>query len=383
MATPIKAGLPHVDYYAPGFRVEIDGEQLSPATNGDILNLSVKMDLTQMASFDMTVANIATFRSAREVFKYSDGDRFDIGRQVHIKMGYADALLSMINGQITSVAPKFPQAGAPTLTVSGQDGMFKLKNNRPETAQSIQYLDMRDSEIAIEIAVRNKLDYVVQESAPIHHEVIQRMTDDATFLKERAARIDFDCHIVTDARTNEATLFFVKPADGREGTRPTTFAYRWGENLLSFTPTINLSDQVASVTVHGWDPDTKLPIVAKAGPEDLPKQANSGESGESGPQMAQRTQAGKQDVVVDAPVASQEEAAVLARSLLLHRAYKFITASGQVIGKPELRPGHSLELSGLGRFDGAYYVTRVEHQIDQNGYLTTFEARRMLHRRST
>ncbi|MCI0432652.1 MAG: type IV secretion protein Rhs [Gemmatimonadetes bacterium] len=378
MAVTLQSGLPHVDYYAPRFRVEIDGEQLSPQTNGDILSLSVKMDLEQMASFDMTVANIATFRSASEVFKYSDGDRFDIGRQVHIKMGYADALLSMINGQITSVAPKFPQSGPPTLTVSGQDGMFKLKDKRPEESQQIQYIDHRDSDIAMAIADRNNLHFVVDQSDPIHLEVIQRMTDDATFLKERAARIDFDCHIVTDSQSGEATLFFVKPTDGREGKGQTSFAYRWGENLLSFTPTINLSDQVASVTVHGWDPDTKAPIVAKAGPDDLPKQADSGESG---PQIAQRTQAGKQDVVVDAPVTSQEEAAVLARSLLLRRAYKFITASGQIIGKPELRPGHNLELSGLGRFDGSYYVTRVEHQIDQNGYLTTFEARRMWHRR--
>lgn len=378
MAATLKPGLPHVDYYAPRFRVEIDGEQLAPQTNGDVLSLSVKMDLEQMASFDMTVANVATFRNAAEVFKYSDGDRFDIGRQVHIKMGYADALLSMINGQITSVAPKFPQSGPPTLTVSGQDGMFKLKDKRPEESQQIQYIDHRDSDIAMAIADRNNLHFVVDESDPIHHEVIQRMTDDATFLKERAARIDFDCHIVTDSQSGEATLFFVKPTDGRAGERQTSFAYRWGENLLSFTPTINLSDQVASVTVRGWDPDTKAPIVAKAGPDDLPKQPDSGESG---PQIAQRTQAGKQDVVVDAPVTSQEEAAVLARSLLLRRAYKFITASGQIIGKPELRPGHNLDLSGLGRFDGSYYVTRVEHQIDQNGYLTTFEARRMLHKR--
>lgn len=380
MATSLKAGLPHVDYYAPRFRVEIDGEQLAPATNGDVLTLNVKMDLDQMASFDMTVANTATFRSAREVFKYSDGDRFDIGRQVHIKMGYADALMSMINGQITSVAPKFPTAGTPTLTVSGQDGMFKLKDKRPDADDAIQYqyIDMRDSEIAVVIAERNNLRCIVNESTPIQREVIQRMTDDATFLKERAARIDYDCHIVTDAQSGEATLFFIKPTDGREGTRPTSFAYRWGETMLSFTPTINLSDQVASVTVHGWDPDTKTPIVAKAGPDDLPKQLDEGESG---PQIAKRTQAGKQDVVVDAPVTSQEEAAVLARSLLLNRAYQFITATGQVIGKPEMRPGHNLDLSGLGRFDGAYYVTGVEHQIDQNGYLTTFTARRMLHRR--
>ena len=86
-------------------------------------------------------------------------------------------------------------------------------------------------------------------------------------------------------------------------------------------------------------------------------------------------------MVVDAPVTSQEEAAVLARSLLLRRAYKLVTANGQVIGKPEMRPGHNLNLSGLGRFDGSYYVTRVEHQINQERLPDHVEARRMLHRR--
>ncbi len=377
MAATLPSGLPHVDYYAPGFRVEIDGKQLAPQTNGDILSLSVKMDLEQMTSFDMTVANVATFKSAREVFKYSDGDRFDIGRRVHIKMGYADALLSMVTGQITSVAPKFPQSGSPTLTVSGQDGMFRLKDRRPEEGESIQYLDKQDWEIAEVIAQRNNLRANVTRAGPMHHEVIQRMTDDATFLKERAARIDFDCHVLTDPVSGEATLHFVKPNDGRGGGRIEAFELRWGENLLHFTPTINLSEQVASVTVHGWDPETKLPIVAQAGPDDLPQQPDAGESG---PRVAERTQSGKQDVVVDAPVASQQEAFELARSLLLKRAYRFITGSGQIIGKPELRPGHSLSMSGLGRFDGAYYVTRVEHQIDSSGYLTTFETRRMYHK---
>jgi phage protein D len=369
-------GLPHVDYYAPAFRVEIDGEQLAPATNGDVLSLSVKMDIEQMTSFEMTVANIATFRSASQTFKYSDGDQFDIGRQVHIKMGYADGLLSMITGQITSVSPKFPQQGPPTLTVSGQDGLFKLKDRKPEDGEQIQYLGMHDWEIAENIAQRNNLRVVVTREGPMHQEVIQRMTDDATFLKERAARIDFDCHVLTDPESGEATLHFVKPTDGRAGAIE-SFAYRWGQDLLHFTPTINMSDQVGSVTVHGWDPDTKAPIVATAGPDDLPRQPDAGESG---PEAAARTQSGKQDVVVDAPVANHQEAFELARSLLLQRAYRFITAAGQVIGKPELRPGHNLELSGLGRFDGSYYVTKVEHQIDANGYLTSFEARKIVHR---
>lgn len=368
-------GLPSVDYYAPAFRVEIDGEQLSPATNGDIQSLSVKMDIEQMTSFEMKVANIATFRNARETFKYSDGDRFDIGRQVHIKMGYADGLLSMLTGQITSVAAQFPQQGSPTVIVSGMDGLFRMKDRKPADGEQIQYLDMHDWEIAEAIALRNNLRAVVTREGPMHHEVIQRMTDDATFLKERAARIDFDCHVLTDPISGEATLHFVKPTDGRDGAMD-SFAYRWGQDLLHFTPTVNMSDQVSSVTVHGWDPDTKAPIVATAGPDDLPQPSGAGESG---PQAAARTQAGKQDVVVDAPVANHQEAFDLARSLLLQRAYRFITAAGQVIGKPELRPGHNLELSGLGRFNGSYYVTKVEHRIDSSGYLTSFDARKIVH----
>ncbi|MGI9301123.1 MAG: phage late control D family protein [Gammaproteobacteria bacterium] len=376
----LNSGLPHVDYYAPGFRVEIDGEQLAPATNGDVLSLGVKMDIEQMTSFELTVANTATADRVDTTFKYSDGNHFDIGRQVHVKMGYADRLVSMITGQITSIAPKFPQTGTPTLTVSGQDGLFRLKDRRPDAGETIQYINKTDWEIAEVIAQRNKLQVNVTREGPTHAEVVQRITDDGTFLKERAARIDFDCYVLTDPATSKSTLHFVRPSDGRDGTPVESYALRWGENLISFTPTINLSDQVANVTVRGWDPATKQVIIGQAGPDDLPKQPDRGDSG---PSAAARTQQGKQDVVVDAPVTSHQEAFELARSLLLRRAYQFITGSGQIIGRPELRPGHNLTLSGLGRFNGTYYVTRVGHQINGSGYLTSFEARRMYHKEST
>src|SRR5688572_33478108 len=105
-----RSGLPHTDYYAPSFRVEIDGQQLSPQTNGDVLSLKVKMDIDNMTSFELSIANSLdpTTREARATsdgFKYSDSQTFDPGRQVHIKMGYADRLVSMVMGQITSLSP--------------------------------------------------------------------------------------------------------------------------------------------------------------------------------------------------------------------------------------------------------------------------------------
>ena len=74
---------------------------------------------------------------------------------------------------------------------------------------------------------------------------------------------------------------------------------------------------------------------------------------------------------------SKEEAKALAVSLLRERAYEFLQATGQAIGLPDMRPGDNVVIKGIGkRFSGQYYVTKVEHTIGNNGYLTGFDVRR-------
>jgi phage protein D len=76
-------------------------------------------------------------------------------------------------------------------------------------------------------------------------------------------------------------------------------------------------------------------------------------------------------------VSSAQEARDLAISLLRERAYEYITGSGQVIGLPDLRPGDNVELDGLGkRFNGTYYVLKVEHTLGTSGYQTRFDVRK-------
>ena len=56
---------------------------------------------------------------------------------------------------------------------------------------------------------------------------------------------------------------------------------------------------------------------------------------------------------------------------------EFITGSGKVIGLPDLRPSDNLSLSGLGkRFNGLYYVKKVEHTMGGSGYTTQFDVRK-------
>lgn len=368
-----KSGLPAVDYYAPDFRLEVEGVKLDPTTHGDVIELKVVMDMDNMASFDFTINN---WDDARIAFKYSETDSFDVGRRVHVLMGYGGKLLSMVSGQIATMSPHFPDSGAPTLTVGGLDGMFRLRDRKPAEGETTKYVNKTDSEIAEYIATRNGLKPKVDKTDVKYPEVVQKNQDDATFLMERAKRIDFDCYVRTDPISGEGTLHFVKPKDGRDASAIRVYTFVWGESLISFQPTINLSRQVGKITVRGWDQRLKQAIVATADAKDLPN-AGKKTGGKSGPEEAAKSMEGKHDVVVDAQVSTQDEARRLAVALLAERAAQYITGTAESIGLPDLRPGDNVEMKGLGkRFDGPYYVTNVEHVINESGYRTKFSVRR-------
>jgi phage protein D len=376
-----RSGLP-TDYYAPDFRLVIENQELPEATKGDVLEVKVVMDLDNMTSAELTINN---WDDEKYAFKYSDFKTFDIGNRVHVQLGYADRLVSMMRGQIASVSPRFPESGPPTMQVTVLDGMLRLRDAKPVEADEKRHLDVFDWEIAQRVAERNGLILEVVKKGPRHELVVQMNESDARFLKDRARRIDFDVYITTEVTKNpvsgeetlEETLHFMPPTDGRDDRPIRVYKLVWGESLIDFTPSINLSRQVVSVTVQGWSQRTKEQITATATADNLPP----GPPGAlSGPQAAARVnrRTKKPELMVETPVYSEDEARELALSTLLERAYEFSTGSGRVIGLPDLRPGDNIELAGLGeRFSDTYYVQRVEHTLGGSGFTTQFEGRRL------
>lgn len=359
------------DFYAPRFVVKVEGQPLSAEQVADVLTCKVTTDINNLTSFDLAINN---WDPETLALKYVDTDKFFVGKRISIAMGYADELVEMMTGLITSMTPRFPESGPPSMSVAGQDDMIRLKGRKPGPNDRKRFPLMHDWEIAQEIARRNNLECVVTKEGPQHVEVIQKNQDDATFLMERAKRIDFDCFIRTDIEKNESVLHFTKPKDKRDGSALKAWVFNWGENLIEFSPRLTIAHQVAKVTVRGWDAMKKEVIEFTADASKLP---NAGEGGTTGPELVARALGGKQDMVVDAPVQSQEEAEKLAVSLLTEKAYGFVTGSGRCIGLPEMRPGDLIEIGGLGtRFSGNYYVTKVDHTIGTSGYFTSFEVRR-------
>jgi uncharacterized protein len=372
-------GLPS-SYYAPSFVVEIEDKPLDPKTNGDVLEIVVRMDLDKLTSADVKLNN---YDDKTFDLKWTDSDTFAIGKRIHVQLGYADRVLSLMRGYITTLSPDFPSDGAPTLGVGAIDAMVRLKDSKPpENAVSYEWL--RDFEIAQKIGRRHGIPVQVTEQGPRHKLVVQRNVDDAMFLRERARLIDFDVFMRTDPTTKKDALYFVSPKDGRGPDAIRTYLLRWGTlrnadvapNLIEFKPTITAGSQVKSVTVRGWDPDKKQAIVQKATPGNTP--GVRGRKGKTGPDVAAdfANGSGREDVVVDRPVDSDEEALALARALLAHRSYEFHTAKGKLIGLPDLQPDDNLEIHGVGtRFGGLYHVTKVTHTLNDKGYVTEFEAR--------
>ena len=362
----IQAGLP-VDYYMPDYQIEVRDHPLDQEARGDVIDLKVTLVKDNIGSFQLTINN---WDDKLLAFKYSDGDTFQLDNKIHVKLGYVDNMVSVMRGIVTSLTPQFPESGPPTLAVGCQDSLFVLKDKRPGEGAQKTFVDMYDWEIAQVVAQRNGLRFNATREGPRHEQVVQRNLTEAQFLIERAKRIDFDCFIAVDPDSGRDTLNFVRRSDGRDGQSGRTYVFEWGKTLISFSPTLALANQVGSVTVRGWDARTRQAITYTATRDDLPGLPTGAVSG---PEAAAST-AARQDVVVDRPVLSTEEARHLAISLLRERARTFNTGSGQVIGLADLRPGDEVDIRNVGtRFSGTYEVTKVDHSLGSAGFTTRFE----------
>jgi phage protein D len=371
---------PDVRTYAPEFAVFVGGTEIAESIKEDILSVKIDMDLDNLDHFDLVVSN---WDDRAIDYKYSDKKIFDVDTPVTVQLGYAGHLVTVMHGFVEALAPKFPEGESPTLTLSGASSLKKLRGRRPGPNDQKLYENLADWEIAHRIARRNDLDAVVTQQGEKNEVLWQRDLDDAQFLMERARKIDFDVYVQYDEGSRRDVLHFEKPHDLRDSTRSRIFTFDYAvgpppqgaqlpdRHLREFTPKLNTTRQVGSITVRGWDPQRKEAITATATRQSLPGSAGPGKSGVdfAGP---------KADEVLDTPVASQREAQSLADARLRERAYDFLTGDGRVVGLPELRPGVNVQLRGLGvRFSGTYYVKTVSHQLGAAGYSTSFGVRRV------
>ncbi|GAA4609842.1 phage late control D family protein [Actinoplanes octamycinicus] len=336
----------------------VDGTSITAEVAAHVTELSVVHEPDLLDHFSLTVANPYPSMPWTHT---EQADWFREGNAVTIGMGYAGELRTLFDGEITSLSPAFPESGTPTVRVEGYTRLHWLRG----AARSRTFQDVTDQDVAERIAAGLGLKAAAERTGARHPYLIQYNQTDLAFLVQRARAIGFE--VTVDGRT----LVFREQRSADRGG----FRLEWGRSLRSFHPTMNTLRQVSKVIVCGYDARTKKEVRGEAGADTAAAGMGGRRTGAAVAETAFHRRV--EEIRVDTPIASQEEADVLARAIYQDRALDFVTGTGSAAGEPGLRAGEVLELAGLGpAFSGPYYVAQTTHTIDASGYRTSFSVRR-------
>ena len=290
--------------------------------------------------------------------RWIDDDTFSVGKSVDISTGEGSTKVKILSGEITGIEPRLLPNIGPSLMLRGYDMSHRLNRGKKTTT----YIQMTDGDIAKKVAQNAGLSCKIDPTRQVNEYVMQDNKTDWEFLVSRAQRIGYRV-LVKDGK-----LHFVELPEAGEQT-PTL---KWGEDLVEFNARLTTARQVTAVIVQGWDPDRQQQIVGEATqPRDTP---DIGERSQDGGQTAERAFGGSaKEIVVDRPVATQEEADILAQAICDEIGQGFLEAECVSFGNPAIQAGVMIKLEGLGsRFSGTYRVTHALHRYDASGYTTEF-----------
>lgn len=342
---------------APNFKVLAGGSELPAETALDILEVMVSQYVEGASSFTVTFNN---WHSDKQEFKLVDADTLKEGTEVEVKVGYVDALVSLIVGEVTALEPEFPVGEAPTLKVQGYDRLHRFRRGR----RTRSFTNMKDSQIAEQVAGDLGLRAQVDDTSVTHDYVLQSNQSDVDFLLGRARLINFEMTV------KDKTLQFRKAANDKSKI----VSLEYGLTLKSFYPRLSTIGQVSEVIVQGWNFKTKEAISGKAQKGDEVSKMSGQKLGVA---ISEDAFSKSKTVVVDRPVFTEGEAAQIAKGKFNEMAVEFVSGEGVAIGNTNLRAGEVVELLGLGRrFSGLYYLTSATHVIGHSGYTTRFTAAR-------
>src|SRR6266540_1314190 len=230
-------------FYVPQFELRIEGVGLPRDVLRDVREVTYSDDINEVDGFQITVNN---WDPEKRAYKYIGSETpeslqgssdesvrqrlFDpCNKEVELWMGYAGKLQLMMKGIFVRLTPNFPSSGGPTLT----ELKVVIDSNAQNSETQLPYL-MQDAQYDLtfltSLARRNGYVLVLQEE----------LTDDRGNV------------------TRPAQVYF-GPSNGA-GIRQATVQLGWGSSLTEFKPTLTTANQIKSVTVRGWNRDTKQAI---------------------------------------------------------------------------------------------------------------------------
>ena len=342
----------------PACRIKVNGTELPSDAAADLVRVEVEEDVDLP---DMFVLQMINWDMHQRKVTWVDDAMFDLGAEISIEMGYVDHLQTIVLGELAGLEPVYSAGAVPQAIMRGFDFRHRLLRGR----KSRTFIKVKDSDIFSTIVGGHGLTAQADDSATTQDHVYQHNQTDWEFLKQRAARIDFE--ITADQKT----LSFRK----RQHASSEALTLDREQDLMRFSARLSSMGVTSDVKVRAWDPKNKEVLVGSASAGD--ESTTMGGSA-SGPQASGKAFGNSVYFDASEPASSQAEADAMAKAKLEELALQYITGECEAIGRTDLRPGIVVKLEGLGsRFSGQYYITATTHRFSpRSGYRTTFTVRR-------
>jgi len=316
-----------------------------------ISNLTVETTATQEADV-VTFSIVNAYDPVNRKFDWFD-DLLVLGKEIEVHVGYVDKLRPIFYGYITAINVTFERDGSPEIQVTGMDMSFRFMRGR--TVKS--WANRKITDIVKDIAQSHGVtDLKVTPTDKTFTVLMRKPQNDYQFLHDLAQSINYEFFIVGK------TLYF-RPKN-TDKTPLTTL--QWGKHLMNVSIEQNLSEQVTSVSVRGWDAKQQQTVLVTSREVD-----RIGTNTRTGIDLLKRI--GDFEEVLYLNVDDRQEAYNLAKAALNERALRLVTGEASCVGIPEIRAGRYIRLDGLGKnMNQIYYISKATHRIDESGYETSF-----------
>jgi phage protein D len=375
------------------YQIELGGEAVDEEFYGAVKSLTVAESTATSGSLRLRMRIDLGDDSAWSLL---EDERLDLFRKIKVSIGFTsgqglagtlggmlggnDRLAPVFEGYITAMAPSFDsQPDQSFLEVQALDTGV-LMSLEEKTAM---WPNLADSNIVRQILSSYGVRTEIAATPTTHTEnettVTQRGTD-IQFVRELAQRNGAEFYFETDQKSGEVTAFFRPPE--LDGTPQPDLAIRFGaeSNLRSFA--VRLTGQrPLSVKVQQMDIRANSANTGQAGDlkhtrlgaADLQDLVAGTLGGLVVPQDAQA-----QMLLLGPPTSDPTELRTLAQAMRDNAGW-CVTAQGEINSEAYqavLRPHRLVLVKGAGKpFSGKYYVTRVVHELhNDGGYVQRFEA---------
>lgn len=334
----------------------------------------IQLDLT--SGFEASMAEFSiydVYDSALGKFDLPSGKvKILLGSKVEVYLGYSGTARLAFVGVITRINYLFEKGEIPCIRVTAMDvkGVM-MAGNYSTQLKAKNYSD----------AVKEILDKTAYEKLGMQGSgVISGIHIDMTPDKQRASTsantgvsdrtiemvAESDYEFVVKAAKKNNFEFFTECGEVyfRKAKSDTSVIMTIGPEtgMHCFDVSYDLTGLVEKVIVRGMDVSKAKVITSQQ------KVSNKISNGNKAKPLLKNSQ----KVYIDSTISSKEEAEDRVASLVESMSYRYGTLECELLGIPELQPGHFIELDGLGdQLKNKFYIQRIRHILSKDGNYDT------------